>query len=339
MPPIVFFDQNRWLYLAQEQNGTLESHHPDLSDILDFVTTTAKNEEVIYPIDLVRMRETARHHRPENRDEFFDFLFTVSNGYTVAPYSIVRKEEIVWRLDRLQGNSGYMNGRVVNKGAAHLFGGQNYQIKTEDPETNIHDSISDEELQEMYKLIESRVVFNYLKNPSNDVFDMLRNQTDWESMANQLNQTQESHKTKYNDNENRRRKEKIRHFMEDTIPEYFSSGLYEGLSLDELSADLSDYWSGAPDIDEAEAFLQSFPAEYTLTELIHQRDIQGSEWESNDIADILTLSVAIPYCDVVVADNQFVDLANRAELGEIYHTEILNNLREVPDIVRKQLKD
>lgn len=337
MPPVVFLDQNRWLNLAKERNGTLGSHSTSLSEPLNFVTTTAENEDVIYPIDLVRMRETAGHHRPTNRDEFFDFLFNVSNGYTIAPYQIVRKEEIVWRVDRLHGDSGYITGRIVNKGAAHLFGGQNYRIKAEDPDTNIQNVISDGELRKMYELIESRVVFDYLKDPSNEMFDMLRDQTDWEALAKHLNETRDTHEEKYNDNENRRRREKIRHYMQDTIPEYFASGLSEGLSFTELSADLSEYWSGAPDVAEAEAFLQSFPAEYTFTELTYQRDIQGGEWKSNDIADILTLSVAIPYCDVVVADNQFVDLAHRAELGEIYHTEILDDLREVPDVVRQLL--
>lgn len=330
MPPVVFLDQRGWLDLGKERNGTLEPHKSSLEDVLNFVISTADAGAAIYPIDLTRLRETAGHPRPEHRDEFFDFLFTVSNGYTVPPYEIVRKEEITWRLERLQGKAGYMTGRVVNKGAPHLFGGQNYHIGVTDPETHIEDVISDEQLREMYGLIESRVMFDRLKDADMEMFEMLADQSDWESMAEMLNETRAAHDGKYNENENRRRREKIRHYMADTIPEYFFYGLRDGLSLGELSADLSDYWSGAPDVDAAETFLQSFPAEYVFTELTHQRDIQGAEWESNDVADVLTLSVAIPYSDVVVADKQFVDLAHRADLGEIYHTEILKDLHELP---------
>jgi hypothetical protein len=156
-------------------------------------------------------------------------------------------------------------------------------------------------------------------------------------MAEELNEKQHAHEEKYNDNENRRRREKIRMFMADTIPEYFAHGMRMGLSMNELGAFLGDYWSGAPDIEDAEKFLQSFPADYTLTELTYQRDIQGSEWKSNDVADVESLSVAIPYCDVVSADNQFVDLATRSELDEIYHTDIVPDLHEFPDAVRERL--
>lgn len=336
MPPIVFLDQRAWIDLAKEQEGTLESHKPSLGDVLDFVMNTADDGSVIYPIDLTRMRETAYHSRTKKRDAFFDFLFDVSNGYTIAPYDIVQKEEIRWRLERVRNNTGYMSGRVVNQGLPHLFGGQNYRITTTDPEKDISD-IPDDHLQEMYDMVESRDVFDMAKEPDIGILDMLSNQDHWESMAKWLNETRSSHEEKYNDNENRRRREKINFFMSDTIPEYFKRGFESGLSINQLGVHLGDYWSGAPEVNKAETFLQSFPAEYSFTELIHQRDIQGSEWQSNDIADIESLSVAIPYCDIVTADKQFEDLAGRSELGEIYDTEIIADLNKLSDVVREQL--
>ena len=336
MPPVVFLDQRDWVDLAKERNGVLEPHKSSLAGVLDFVTNTAKNEQVIYPVDLTRMRETAYHSRADHRDAFFDFLFDVSNGYTVAPYHIVRVEEIVWRVERLLGNTGYMTGRVVNQGLPHLFGGQNYEFVLEDSEKDISD-VPEEQLEEMYDSIESRAVFDMAKSIDVGLLDELADQQDWEAIAERLNDTQQAHKEKYNDNENRRRRGKIQAFMEDTIPEYFAHGVRMGLSIDELSAFLGDYWSGTPNIEDAEKFLQSFPAEYTLTELIFHRDIQGSEWKSNDVADIESLSVAIPYCDVVTADNQFADLARRSDLGETYYTDIVSELQNLPDAIRERL--
>ncbi|ERJ06628.1 hypothetical protein HLRTI_001334 [Halorhabdus tiamatea SARL4B] len=336
MPPVVFLDQRDWVDLAKERKGTLEPHKSDLEDVLEFVISTADTGDVVYPIDLTRFRETAYHSRPEHRDSFFDFLFDVSNGYTIAPYDIVRKEEITWRLDRVRGNAGYMTGRVVNQGLPHLFGGQNYQIVPTDGEKDPSD-IPDRILQEIYDSIESRDVFDLAKDPDHGLIDMLADQEGWEAMAQELNETRHAHEEKYNDNENRRRREKIRSFMSDTIPEYFIRGFESGLSIQELGVFLGDYWSGAPDVDDAETFLQSFPAEYSFTELVYQRDIQGSDWESNDIADIESLSVAIPYCDVVTADNQFADLAHRSNLDEIYHADIITDLHELPGVVSERL--
>ena len=56
-------------------------------------------------------------------------------------------------------------------------------------------------------------------------------------------------------------------------------------------------------------------------------------WSSNDIVDIAALTVAIPYCHVVVAEKKMVHLARRAKLDSRYNTRILSNLSELRDVL------
>jgi hypothetical protein len=82
---------------------------------------------------------------------------------------------------------------------------------------------------------------------------------------------------------------------------------------------------------KAMAFMASMPSANTEVELVTQRDLQVSRPAAkNDMLDISALSVAIPYCDVVVTEKFWADLATRRGLGKKYGTAILADLRELP---------
>jgi hypothetical protein len=54
-------------------------------------------------------------------------------------------------------------------------------------------------------------------------------------------------------------------------------------------------------------------------------------WTANDIYDIDAMSLAVPYCDVVVPDKAFYHVLNSAGLGERMHTALLRNLVDLPN--------
>jgi hypothetical protein len=71
------------------------------------------------------------------------------------------------------------------------------------------------------------------------------------------------------------------------------------------------------DSDQARQFTDSMPsgdAWISLLTAAHRNP--HSRWESNDIFDFDALSIAIPYCDLVVTDNHMCQLANTAGLPE-----------------------
>jgi hypothetical protein len=54
----------------------------------------------------------------------------------------------------------------------------------------------------------------------------------------------------------------------------------------------------------------------------------------NDLTDLLFLAVAIPYCDIVVTERFWADIARRTTLLETYSTVVLTNLAELPDYLQ-----
>jgi hypothetical protein len=82
------------------------------------------------------------------------------------------------------------------------------------------------------------------------------------------------------------------------------------------------------------SFWKNVPIINTEVELATERSENlDREISTHDIFDITSLSVAIPYCDVVVTEKYFTDLAIRKNLDKKYGTIILTNINGLIDLV------
>jgi hypothetical protein len=94
-----------------------------------------------------------------------------------------------------------------------------------------------------------------------------------------------------------------------------------------------EYMRLGRDAEHAEYFLREFATSYCFNELRFRREIEAKPFEANDVRDIQSLSVAIPYSDVVVCENHFGNLALQSNLDEVFDTTITTGLRDLPDVV------
>jgi hypothetical protein len=77
--------------------------------------------------------------------------------------------------------------------------------------------------------------------------------------------------------------------------------------------------------------LMSLPSRVVVYELRRQRHRNPqTNWEANDLDDLEAMSVAIPYCDVVVTEKQWCHFARPANLGERFGTRIVSALSDLP---------
>ncbi|MFJ1551706.1 hypothetical protein [Streptomyces sp. NPDC088246] len=58
---------------------------------------------------------------------------------------------------------------------------------------------------------------------------------------------------------------------------------------------------------------------------------RSKPWKVNAIHDIDALSIAVPYCHVVVPDSEMADLLSRSAVAQRNGTRILRRLRDLPD--------
>jgi hypothetical protein len=86
-----------------------------------------------------------------------------------------------------------------------------------------------------------------------------------------------------------------------------------------------------PNPEAAMAFVRSMPSTEVSIEIKtawHRKS--DKRWTPNDIDDIDALSLAVPYCDIVVTEKGCHHLLNAARLGHRMRTTILRRLNDLP---------
>jgi hypothetical protein len=95
-------------------------------------------------------------------------------------------------------------------------------------------------------------------------------------------------------------------------------------------------WRGVQDIGPTNArrILDEVPAYYIEREVALRLEAQSRPVEENDFRDLQSFCAAIPYADLVIGENQFVNLAWQAGLDKKFNTRLATDifvLGEFPD--------
>lgn len=93
-----------------------------------------------------------------------------------------------------------------------------------------------------------------------------------------------------------------------------------------IAADITTEEFGDSDLD---ALISAVPSLFVLTELRRLRYANPAQgFKRTDMNDLRALSVAVPYCDVVVTDKAMVDLLMRSTLPEKYGTKVFTSVAD-----------
>ena len=76
-------------------------------------------------------------------------------------------------------------------------------------------------------------------------------------------------------------------------------------------------------------YFKSFPCFYTGVILEHQLIKSKCSFDKNDLIDLLHLSSAIPYCDIVVTEKQWTQYAKQGKIDDLYSTILLSDINDL----------
>lgn len=85
---------------------------------------------------------------------------------------------------------------------------------------------------------------------------------------------------------------------------------------------------------KARALTDSMPSSDVAITLTTARHRSQSRWTSNDIFDLDAMSVAVPYCDIVVTERSARHVLDQAGLGRRLGTKLLASLAELEEELR-----
>ena len=86
--------------------------------------------------------------------------------------------------------------------------------------------------------------------------------------------------------------------------------------------------------DFVKKILERVPTGLVMISLLIQRDLQFDRpITKNDISDVWSLSLAIPYCDIVVTDKEMASFALKSKLDNKCGTKILNSIYDLEEFL------
>jgi len=326
MSEVVYLDQNMWIKLLQQQKGQISG----FGDELDAVVRLSDTGRAIFPLSRFHAVETASYGGgDESINDMFEFMLEISQRYCVAPFDIVKKEEIAQEAHRLIGLDFSIKGKVIGQGLPFMHGGNRYEI-TANPEEG--DGSEMEEL--LYEWSQGEEFADELLN--DDGFrEIMGDRRHEEEIAEELEEIRSKNEGEFKSNSHQRKITTLHYLQEEVCPAVKSR--VEELLLSEKDASpLIDHDISEETLESEEfalKYMKRFPAVDSYTKLTVSRNLQKSEIEENDLNDIMALSVAIPYCDLVLTENFWASVSSQCDLEDDYGGVVSSDLSEVTNLL------
>lgn len=257
--------------------------------------------------------ETVIRRDKESRTRLADFMILLSNGYTISPYTSIIDLEIKNAVYKRLGLPIYnIREKRIKEGISNLLGAEGASLKG---------NISPLMEKTLLRLLESKAMlrFTLINDTLSSHEKAYRSKDD---LVQKLEKIREEN-SKIKDKNLRDRYTKVL-FFRDVISKKLAK-LHLQLGITKETIIKKDILK-----EEIERFLEDIPSAYISHLLANERDKQMQrKIKKNDMNDIATLSMAIPYCDIVVAENMFTSIAKNLKLDEKYSTIILSNPKDV----------
>lgn len=313
----VYLDQNKWIELSATALAKPTFAH--LVDVLALARYGVERQLVSFPLSGFHYIETWGTKPWRQRGPLASIMAELSRFETMPPHRDVLAMELDLALRKRFGRP--QNVRSVNlfdHGVGHAFGVPDLQLRLSaavEAVVEQHPRLG-RSLEEMWQ-------FAALAGPPQDL------PVPWLDSTSHM-----VYEDRYAEGEHRRsalfQKEG---FGKGRLPRGLLAGevvdiidpLNEAFRRAGVSAD------ALPDAEAITDFLMALPSRWTTYQMRLARHRNPQQpWKPNDLNDIGALSLAVPYCDVVVTERHWRGVLRAAHLDDAFGTVILDDLRELP---------
>jgi hypothetical protein len=312
-PKGLYLDQNKWIDLARAHYGKPEGK--PFQDALRAVRTGVESGKLVVPFSIVNAIEAMIPRDAGRRERLARFMVALSGNRTILPEESVCQWEIRNAVGRLVGRGSPTAVRplVIQFGAAHALG---LTIQVLGPATETEVAIQ--------HIRSSEMTVSFLMMAS-DKRERIQQARAGEAGAVSVFEGDRARATTLS-LEQRRRLE-----FEGLL---FGTGPYQPalvLALEELGLTVQDFRGRVHSAEDAMRFLADIPSLDVLLTLRLARDQDlVRPIDRNDIRDLDWLSVAVPYCNVVVSENYWGHQVRATGLDRKYGTMLMTDVRKLP---------
>lgn len=314
----VYLDQNKWIDLARAETG-----HPlgaPFVDALAAFKRAVDEGRARFPLSSAHYFETGKQGNLERRIALARMMMRLAGQLRIAPpHDIVPWEIRCALIKVLELPMSIPEKRIFGPGVAHAFAAPQLRF-TSSPEWR--GIALPTQVQEMLRTIieaecEARVLADYLPN---DVLPSVRLHL-------------ENHTTltgkRFADGQ-RAVARWISELGGHRLGDVMLATAFADIS-DPLALAATELGIAAERLaDNARDIIDQIPSRWVEMKLRSQRQANAQKnWEGNDLNDVAALSIAVPYCDVVVTEKSWSSLVNAARAGKRFGTLVTRDLEDV----------
>lgn len=312
---IIYLDQNKWIDLCRAVYRPAE--YPRLRVVLELLCQKAKSRQIAVPLASANIYETHKISNPKRRYKLAYVQSTLSQGVVfrgrhkrleVEVTDVLRK---TYGLNVIQREKYWFLSNIFFEST----------LESSDPR---HRRFFSERVLNAIRTDPPRFLFDYLTSTPDDIRTVAV--SNFSKGAERLRQQVEERRSR-DANESWSMRRRIQGAM---------------LIINELDLILGfARRAGLPEFDEnnvlrdnARKIINNSPTYFIEREIALRLEAQSRPIEENDFRDMQSFCAVTAYADVVVAENQFANLAKQSGLDRKYETQILTDLHDIVEYLR-----
>jgi hypothetical protein len=333
----VYLDQWVWIRLARAANG--EPREDSDPQVLAAVQDAAENG-VAFPLSTTHHIETSKITNPRNRLDVARTMASISHCRTLRARKVLLRHQMLHAMHLAFGRPAFRPQApdVLGTGTRWAFDGEPGPLVLRGPD-GLVDPATIDGMPEFLRKANQFAELMILAGPGDEEVGILRQQYGYrpevmiEVEANRL-EWESSYVDLLADHPASRAELRVRLQARELLHEHLA--MYMALTSEyriNLSREVG-YNPHRPNVSRRRmvSFGDTIPSLRIAVDLKVELFRNATKaWTMNAIHDIDALSMAVPYCHVVVPDREMTNLLSRSGTGPRHGTKIITTLSELPD--------
>ncbi|MFF4802242.1 hypothetical protein ACFY1U_28205 [Streptomyces sp. NPDC001351] len=334
--PSVYLDQWVWIRLARAANGT--PREASDTDVLAAVCD-ASAAGVAFPLSSTHYIETNKITDPRQRADLARTMASVSHCRTLRSRRVLLRHQMLHAMHGSFSRPAFrpQPPEALGIGAMWAFAGERAPLSLYGPSGKVDTGLIPG-MRAWLRKANQFAEFQLLAGPRDEEIEDLRRhgyrpETTREAFRSRL-EWEEIYVGLLADDPVSRHELRVRVQAREILHEHFDllKELLAEYRIDlhrEIGLDPARPGSGRPRMI---AFTDQMPSVRIAVDLKAELFRNHTKaWTVNALHDIDALSMAVPYCHVVVPDREMADFLSRSRAGQRNGTRVLSRLRDLPD--------
>jgi hypothetical protein len=335
--PCVYLDQWVWIRLARAANGE-PREDPD-PKVLAAVQEAAENG-VAFPLSATHYIETSKITNPRNRHDVARTMASISHCRTLRAPNVLLRHQILHAMHLAFGRPAFWPQApdVLGTGSRWAFDGKPGPLVLRGPD-GLVDPATIDGMPEFLRKANQIAELMVLAGPGDEEVGILRQQYGFQPEAMiEIDASRLEWESSYVDllaeHPASRAELRVRLQARELLHEHLA--MYTALTSEyriNLSREIG-YNPHRPNVSRRRmvSFADTIPSLRIAVDLKVELFRNATKpWTMNAIHDIDALSMAVPYCHIVVPDREMTNLLSRSGAGPRHGTKIITTLSELPD--------